>query len=274
MENIDEINAFNILLPYLNVIFDNEVSVAIADLEKFVAIFPNDKLPMNSKEGDPVPNGGAINEALKGGNTIVKKVPKEVYGVPFKSYAIPLKDSNGKVKGIIAAGKSLEKNAQVDNLSINLSKQLSEISNVISNLSEEIQKLVKLNENTNKEISSAIEITKNTDEIVNFVQGISKQTNLLGINAAIESARAGEAGKGFNVVAQEIRKLSNSSTESIQKIESVLKSVKGSIEKAADNASQTNELFQEQVAAFEQINASIQEINSNAQVLKEFSEKL
>lgn len=231
MANIDEINAFNLLLPYLNVIFDNEVSIAITNLEKFIAIFPNSKLPMNSKEGDPVPNGGAINEALESGNTIIKKVPEEVYGVPFKSYAIPLKDSNGKVKGVIAAGKSLEKSTQVDNLSINLSKQLSEISNVVSDLAEKIQKLVQLNQNTNKEISSAIEITKNTDEIVEFVQGISKQTNLLGLNAAIESARAGEAGKGFNVVAQEIRKLSNSSTESIQNIKSILKSVKASMKK-------------------------------------------
>lgn len=269
-----EEDAFKTLIPYLNVIFDNEVSIAIADLEKYVKIFPNAKLPIKSVEGDSVPNGGAVYDALKSGKQVIKKVPKEVYGVAFKSYAIPIKGDNGKVKGVIVAGKSLEKSEKVNNLSQNLSNKLSEISDVVSSLTDEVQRLVELNQDVNKEVASAIETTKNTDEILNFVQNISKQTNLLGLNAAIESARAGEAGKGFGVVAQEIRKLSNSSAESIKKIDLVLKSIVNSIEKISGDVNKTSELFEGQVAAFEQINASIQELNSNSQILEEFSKKI
>lgn len=270
----NEEEALEVLAPYLNVILENEMSIAIADLQKYTKVFPNDKLPIKSAEGDPVPSGGAVYDALKSGKQVVKKVPKEVYGVAFKSYAIPIKGDNGEVKGVIVAGKTLEKSEQVNNLSQDLSIKLSEISDVVSGLALEVQKLVELNKDVNNEVASAIETTKDTDQILNFVQSISKQTNLLGLNAAIESARAGEAGKGFSVVAQEIRKLSNSSAESIKKIDLVLKSIVNSIQKISGDVNKTSELFEGQVAAFQQINASIQELNSNAQMLEEFSKKL
>ncbi len=49
------------------------------------------------------------------------------------------------------------------------------------------------------------------DEAVVLIFSISRQTNLLSLNASIEAARAGEAGRGFAVVAEEIRKLSEQS---------------------------------------------------------------
>lgn len=274
MRENNEVEALETLLPYLRVIFENEASMAICDKEKYLNVYLSDKVPLKAKKGDLIPSGGAVYEALKSGKVIIKKVPKEIYGYVFKSYAVPIKGKDGDIEGVIVVGKSLEKSEQVNNLADNLARQLSEISIVVSNLSIGIQELVGLNVNVNKEIDSAIETTKSTDEIISFVHSISKQTNLLGLNAAIESARAGEAGKGFGVVAQEIRKLSNSSSESIKKINLVLKSIENSIQNVSNNVSQTSELFEKQASAFEQINASIQELNSNAQILNEFAENL
>lgn len=66
--------------------------------------------------------------------------------------------------------------------------------------------------------------------ILQFVMNISHQTNLLALNAAIEASRAGEAGKGFMVVADEIRKLAEQSSQSTTEIGVLVKEIHQEIE--------------------------------------------
>jgi archaellum component FlaC len=265
---VDLLSSFSNIMPYLKIIFDEEAAFAVTDTEKYLDVNLNEKLPLKAQIGQKVPEGGAIYEALKTGKTTIMDVSKEVYGTAFKSYAIPIKNPEGKVMGVIVAGKSIEKRMKVLELSKNLASSVNEIALVVRSIANASEQLANSNEQVVEEVRKASETAKDTDTIIGFVQNISSQTNLLGLNAAIEAARAGEAGKGFSVVAQEIRKLSNSTTESIKKIDSVIKEIGGAIRKISDDVNESSSFFEQQSSSFQEISASIEELNRDAQALE------
>lgn len=270
----DLLEFFDKLSTLLPIIFDDNVSIGIMDTQKYLKIQSCKSVPINAKPGDSIPNGGAAFDALKTGKTCVKDVSKEIYGVPFKSYAIPIKNDSNSTIGVLAIAKSLEERDAVLNLSKSVTSSLGKISSSIQGVSTGIQNIVNLNTDISTEVAEATESAKGTDDILRFVQNVSNQTNLLGLNAAIEAARAGENGKGFSVVAQEIRKLSNTSSESIRKIDSVLKKIESSVVNISNKINESNSFFATQASAFDEIIASIENLNSSSKLLEELSKKL
>lgn len=96
-----------------------------------------------------------------------------------------------------------------------------------------------LYEEKQEQILRAIEKAKVVNEVkvmADIIGGIAEQTNLLALNAAIEAARVGEQGKGFAVVAEEVRKLAEQSSDTVTKIQAVVKDVLESFDNLSDNA--------------------------------------
>jgi methyl-accepting chemotaxis protein len=81
-------------------------------------------------------------------------------------------------------------------------------------------------------IAALGEKSKEIGNIIDTINQISEQTNLLALNAAIEAARAGEAGRGFAVVADEVRKLAEESSQATNQIRELINSIRGEIDGA------------------------------------------
>jgi uncharacterized protein YoxC len=267
------LNSFNDLIPYLQYFFEDDIAIGINDSEKCLRFEANENIPTNAVTGDPIRPGSATYECTASGKPVSMVVPKEVLGTGLKSIAIPVKDEEGNVVGSFSIARSLKRQEEILEISRSLSEELIQISKAINDVSEGIQYVADSNIKLAKSIDDAAKKTKDTDDILKFIKEVGEQTNLLGLNAAIEAARAGESGQGFSIVAQEIRKLSGSTSKSVSEIKEVLKKIQDSVDDVSSSINEANGVFQEQAAAVQQINASVQELTSTANYLEDMASK-
>jgi ligand-binding sensor protein len=143
-----------------------------------------------------------------------------------------------------------------------LNDGISQISATMEELAASATTVSQNQNSLNEEIKNVNVVTGEINQVTTLIKEIADETRLLGLNAAIEAARAGEAGLGFGVVAQEIRKLSADSKQTVGTIQEFTKTIKSSVEKTVHMGSETALTVEQQAAAIEEVTASIEEIHS------------
>jgi methyl-accepting chemotaxis protein len=117
---------------------------------------------------------------------------------------------------------------------------------IISDLKAQAKETAEINETTKDATLQLASRIHEVEDIIGAILNISSQTNLLALNASIEAARAGEAGKGFAVVADEIRKLSEETKDSTEKITEIIGKLTEDINTANENMGRTAEMVEKQ----------------------------
>lgn len=214
----ETLQSYITVLPNIKNYLKQDIMIGLTDGEKFVGFWPGNKMSAPVQIGDYLKGDDPMIESFHTGKTIDVTLPPNIHGFPFRSITSPVKDPNNKIVGTIGVGISLESKQNAEDIETEVIKN-------IENSKGELEKIQKISDHVSKESdflkNSFKDIIQKTDDINNATKNIKEiafQTNILSLNASIQSSHAGEFGQGFSVVAKEMRNLANSSKESSDNI--------------------------------------------------------
>jgi methyl-accepting chemotaxis protein len=156
---------------------------------------------------------------------------------------------------------------EMDQISNNTKELGSKGLYMIETLTQKSTETKKAASQVNEIVRDMNESTKQINAISETIANITAQTNLLSLNASIESARAGEAGRGFAVVADEIRKLAEQSRASTEEIKSIITSIQKKSEVAVESIKLTENVVNEQEIAVNHTQQIFSEILKSIEVM-------
>lgn len=259
--------------PYIPLFIDEPVSVAVTNTVTFIYNQPCEEIPVDCSVGKPFVQGSTPKMVIESGEGIVREVPSHVYGIPFMSYAIPLREGT-EVVGCLMIAKSIEKIKGVKDAIINLSSEVEQVVGAVNEITNEIQGVSENNQEVYGLMTNLLEETAKMNRILAVINKLSNSSKMLGLNASIEAARAGTAGRGFSVVAREIERMSTDTTQSAKEIGAMLGGVERKVNEVSERSRETTDSFTQQAAALQEIAATMENLNANVKVIESYIKNL
>lgn len=274
MEQTGMLECFMRTAKYIPQLVSGKVGIVISSKEKWLLSLSIPEIAHQVVVGEPIKEGSAVYQAMKKKQRVVVEVAKEVYGIPYIAISMPIVDEGGVVIGAVAVHESLERKETLLAAAGQLSKSAGALSASTQSILAQAEELAasgsflkNLATQANKEVSE-------TDNVVDFIKNVAKQTNLLGLNAAIEAARVGEQGRGFGVVADEVRKLAIDSAGSASQITATLGKINQSIQKIVVEIEQVDSVSQHQAGTIQQLTAHTQQLTAMSEQLAKLAADL
>ncbi len=270
------LRAFASIAYLINDTTSSDIGISVIEGDTYLEYTPAAKLDLGRKPGDKISDKTVGHRCMAERRKIIEEITKEksAYGKAYIANALPIFDDNNKVVGCIVTTETNDVQEFFRDKSSILRESSNEVAQAIQNLAMQAENLAISGKNLDSLSQETRKKVMETDKIITFINDIAKKTNLLSLNASIEASRVGEIGRGFGVVAEEIRKLANHSSESVKNIEVVLKIIIEAMTDVKEQSSAIDRATQEQVAITEEISASMEEIAAMANEIQDFTENI
>lgn len=262
------------VMPQISAMFSADIGVAVTDREKYLLYKPGCNLDLKITAGTPLKPGTAIVRAMNENRRVVVRGDKATFGLPYIATAVPILDSTGSVVGGAVIIESVEQQDLLKEMAEKLADSTNALASTAEEISAQTEEVSALSRTMLIAANQSQSRLQETNQVVGLIKAIAGQTNMLGLNAAIEAARVGEQGRGFGVVAEEIRKLATSTGNSIKQIEATLRAIREDSRKNHEQAGRIDEVMPQIAQAITQVAGSVQEVNEMARVLNQMADDL
>jgi hypothetical protein len=261
------------VLPMVQRALNHEIGIVYTDREKVRMYKPGKDFVLPTKENSPLLPGTGIyriiHEKLP---YIMVRVAKEVQGVPFTSKAGAIYNKSGDIIGAMAITQSVERQESLKEMASSLLNSISTLASTAEEITAQSQEMTSITGELAKVAETSQVRVNETNQVLGFIKDLAGETNLLGLNAAIEAARVGEQGRGFSVVANEIRKLSFNSAESITNISNIISRIQADSAVTCRKISQVEEGISQVAKAIAHMASATEELRILAHYLDETAE--
>ncbi|MGE5370582.1 MAG: methyl-accepting chemotaxis protein [Solirubrobacterales bacterium] len=271
------LDALNEAMPAIADLFvGDSMGFYTTDRERFILVHEHNYVVPFAKAGMELKAGGAALTVMETKKSLSLELPASLYGVALKVSCFPIYDDDepGKVVGSYGLALARENAMTLREAVGRFREGLTEVSDATEHTAIAAGDINVNNSQLRDEILSIGKTSSEINAVLDGIATIASQTKMLGLNAAIEAARAGESGRGFGVVAEEIRKLSDESKKTAEKIRELTAHIERSINETIQRANHVLESSQEQAAATEEVTARLNELTTLSETLEKLAAKI
>ncbi|WP_308722778.1 methyl-accepting chemotaxis protein [Paenibacillus polysaccharolyticus] len=262
-------------LPYISLILREPASLTVYDHEKVLDVIMTEKFNLGFEKGMKLIDSYQNYAVLKNGReATLSTLPKEVFGVELDTLNVPIFDDNNNVVAVFCVSYDQSNQNQLEDIIQENQDINANLVDMVQHVAAHAEELQATSEQILENTRLAVQNSSQINKVAGFIREISEQTNLLGLNAAIEAARVGEAGAGFGVVASEVRKLSVDAKQATTDIDASLKDVQQVIQQMEVEVSQIAASSQEQANLVASFTDVIEKLNDTGTRMKALSEQL
>lgn len=262
--------------PLFQSFLQDNFAISISDTDKYLFIAETNTIKFPMKVGDSINQSGydyVLETIRKTKKSFANITPREVTGtVPIKSIVSPIFDKN-EIVGYFSVTINMDKIENMEQAYKKLTESLNETSTSIQGISTSARELSSMMQSIERNTIEADENVKLGIDAIALITGIAKQSNLLGLNAAIEASKAGENGKGFSVVASEMRKLAVQSKETAEQVVASLQKIEKSVHSVLKDITTARYISDNQYDATNEICKNITDIYQMSEKLVNYSKQ-